>query len=534
MLILAKVAICDFSWRVDLNKSATIGLWLKFDKFIHRIRLHLAIHFKMQKIEQSSMKSTIAIVFCFVTGLIQAQFISRNVNILKKSSALIYDNIQEAQRLLSFVNNSNSEKNHHILSLLILSDAAYLKGDFVAVLNNLYQAEELADGKDAQTQLLVRCYLTKYYRILGFGELSEQYNWRSSDLQKIPNAYNVKSQILFEQAVICESPNEKTKLLNLALTQIDSAALFATPLENEIKLKLAALYLQRNLADSTAFYLKTVLKSGGKVFKARALIIHGQLFSNLTDYKSADSLLSLSPDVISQLLIYKKLVQTDSEIQDKTDYKRNILASNELQNTVDQNVNSAKGLVISHIENQKTRSETAATNYWLWVFIGLIVCCFGVVFYYIKTKKAYRQFQKIMQSNVQEKKEEAIRSNSIPEKTEQELLKKLAKFEQSQKFLQPDISLTSLAKSMDTNTKYLSDVINRNKRVNFNQYINDQRIQYIIEKMKSEPKYLNYKIFYLAEECGFSSQSSFSTVFKSVTGISPLSFIKFLKNEIKD
>jgi len=190
--------------------------------------------------------------------------------------------------------------------------------------------------------------------------------------------------------------------------------------------------------------------------------------------------------------------------------------------------------VISHIENQNTKSKPAAANYWFWLFIVLVICCLGVVFYYVRTKREYRQFQKIMHTNAPKKKDEPIRSNSIPAKTEQELLKKLSKFEQSQKFLQPDISLTGLAKSLDTNTKYLSDVINRNKQVNFNQYINDQRIHYIIEKMKAEPKYLNYKMYYLAEECGFSSQSSFSTVFKSVTGLSPLSFIKFLKNEIKD
>jgi AraC-like DNA-binding protein len=35
----------------------------------------------------------------------------------------------------------------------------------------------------------------------------------------------------------------------------------------------------------------------------------------------------------------------------------------------------------------------------------------------------------------------------------------------------------------------------------------------------------------LAENCGFASHSSFATVFKSVTGISPVKFIDFLKNE---
>ena len=479
------------------------------------------------------MKSTIVFLLCFVTGLIQAQFISRNENILKKSSELIYDNIEEAQRLLSFVNNSNSEKNHRILSLLILSDAAYLKGDFVATLNCLYQAEELADGKEAQLQLLVRCYLAKYYRILGFNVLSEKIGWHSNP-EKIPAAYNLRSQILLEQAITSKNPKEKTRLLNLALTQMDPAALFGNSLKNDIRLKLAEHYIQSNLKDSAAFDLKTVIKSESTVFKARALIIQGQLSENLNDYRKADSLLALSPDVVSQLAIYKKLAQGGSKMQDQSEYKKNILAANELQIVVDQNRNRAKSLVLSHIENEKAKTKSAMKSYLLWIFIGLIACCLGVVFYYIRTNSDYRQFQKIMQAVPEEKKEEPIRSNAIPVKTEQELLRKLLKFEQSQKFLQPDISLTSLAKSLDTNTKYLSDVINRNKQVNFNQYINDQRIHYIIEKMKAEPKYLNYKMYYLAEACGFSSQSSFSTVFKSVTGISPLSFIKFLKNEPKD
>lgn len=480
------------------------------------------------------MKPTIVIILCLITGWIQAQFIPRNENILKKSSELIYDNIQEAQRLLSFVNNSNSEKNHHILSLLILSNAAYLKGDFVAVLNYLYQAEALVSGKDAQLQLLARCYLTKYYRILGFNNLLKHNEWQHSKQEKIPNAYNLKSQILLEQAIVLKHSQDKTRLLNAALSQIDTTALFGNSLKHTIQLTLAELYIQRNLKDSAASYLKNTIKSGPVVFKARALIINGQLSENLNDYKKADSLLTISPDVISQLAIYKKLTQDDAKTLDKTAYKKNVLAANELQIVVNQSMIKAKSLVISHVENQKTELKSGATNYWFWVFIGLIVCCLGVLFHYFRTQSDYKQFQKIMHADQLEKKEESLRTNSIPVKTEQELLKKLLKFEQSQKFLQPDISLTSLAKSLDTNTKYLSDVINRNKQVNFNQYINDQRIHYIIEKMKAEPKYLNYKMFYLAEECGFSSQSSFSTVFKSVTGISPLSFIKFLKNEIKD
>jgi AraC-like DNA-binding protein len=42
---------------------------------------------------------------------------------------------------------------------------------------------------------------------------------------------------------------------------------------------------------------------------------------------------------------------------------------------------------------------------------------------------------------------------------------------------------------------------------------------------------MHYKISYLAEKCGFSSHSSFATVFKSIAGITPVTFIELLKEE---
>ena len=45
---------------------------------------------------------------------------------------------------------------------------------------------------------------------------------------------------------------------------------------------------------------------------------------------------------------------------------------------------------------------------------------------------------------------------------------------------------------------------------------------------------INYKISYLAEECGFSSHSSFATVFKSIVGMSPVTLIKLIKEERKN
>jgi len=128
---------------------------------------------------------------------------------------------------------------------------------------------------------------------------------------------------------------------------------------------------------------------------------------------------------------------------------------------------------------------------------------------------------------------EISKSLHIPEETEKALIRKLDQFENSTHFTKQEMSLASLASQFDTNTKYLSEIINTHKDKNFNSYINELRISYIIDKLKSNHTYLQYKISYLTEESGFSSHSSFATVFKSVTGISPTVFIDLLKTKNK-
>jgi AraC-like DNA-binding protein len=88
------------------------------------------------------------------------------------------------------------------------------------------------------------------------------------------------------------------------------------------------------------------------------------------------------------------------------------------------------------------------------------------------------------------------------------------------------MTLSMLSSQMGMNTKYLSEVINNNKGKNFNGYINELRINHIARLLRTDPIYLNYKVSYLAEYSGFSSHSAFTTVFKSVTGMSPNAYIQ--------
>lgn len=117
-------------------------------------------------------------------------------------------------------------------------------------------------------------------------------------------------------------------------------------------------------------------------------------------------------------------------------------------------------------------------------------------------------------------------SSSILASTEQEILKKLEQFENSRKLLKREVSLSYLAAELQTNTKYLSEIIKKHKgRKNFNHYLNGLRIDYITKKIYEEKVYCDYKISYLAEVSGFSTRELFARIFKEETGVSPSFFI---------
>ncbi|MGB6084934.1 helix-turn-helix domain-containing protein [Moheibacter sp.] len=165
----------------------------------------------------------------------------------------------------------------------------------------------------------------------------------------------------------------------------------------------------------------------------------------------------------------------------------------------------------------------------------ILVILFLIIVVYLnyKRKKERDLFRKIISELEEEKTEEFKEEESqkdldliAPSLMEEEILQKLKKFEESEKFTHPNLNISTLAVQLKTNTTYLSEVINKYKKKNFNAYINELRIHYICEKIYKHPEFLNYKISYLATQSGFASHSAFATVFKNVTGISPSVFLR--------
>lgn len=162
--------------------------------------------------------------------------------------------------------------------------------------------------------------------------------------------------------------------------------------------------------------------------------------------------------------------------------------------------------------------------------IGLLIVIL-ITIRYVQVGSQNKEYQNFINRINLLKERKSPQPQVISEKTENLLLKKLDDFEKTDDFIKSDISLQNLAKKLETNTKYLSETINTHKQKNFNAYINELRINYIINKLKEKPIYRSYKIKYLAEESGFSTHSAFAAVFKSVTGMSPANYIQLLKQK---
>ena len=115
----------------------------------------------------------------------------------------------------------------------------------------------------------------------------------------------------------------------------------------------------------------------------------------------------------------------------------------------------------------------------------------------------------------------------------QNILQQLEKFEEELKFTDNQMSLRLLSEEFNTNIPYLSKIINVYKGKNFNYYINDLRIEYIIELLKNDATYLNYDIKNLASLAGFTNAVNFSDNFQRKFEIKPSYFIKMMKENIK-
>lgn len=116
----------------------------------------------------------------------------------------------------------------------------------------------------------------------------------------------------------------------------------------------------------------------------------------------------------------------------------------------------------------------------------------------------------------------------LSDKVRKEIRERIKKFEDNEEYLKANLTFPAMVSKMDTNSKYLHYFLKEEYDKDYSTYINDLRINYIINKLKNEPVYRKYKISYLGEKCGFSSYNNFTKNFKRVATLTPSQFLKVL------
>ncbi|OAQ40558.1 hypothetical protein A5893_06320 [Pedobacter psychrophilus] len=91
-------------------------------------------------------------------------------------------------------------------------------------------------------------------------------------------------------------------------------------------------------------------------------------------------------------------------------------------------------------------------------------------------------------------------------------------------FERSDLTLNEVAIKLKTNAVILSKVVNQQFALNFNDFINQYRVNAVIERLK-DPKFKNQTLLAIAFDAGFNSKATFNRAFKKFTNKNPKEFL---------
>ncbi len=481
---------------------------------------------------------------------------------LKEAESILYTQPQESLKITEHLLQNSENTRQRIHAYLLEAGAYFAMAEFNNAVKATIEAKKLAElAEDKEMQIKTSVSSIHLLNHLGLNRVSEQYYLNtkvfSDEIKKKEISLYLNGGGFLIAAYKDKDENKWPEVINnlqkaIALFQNTSNQI----LTNETTTALTEIYLKATDINSTLEHLQSVLqKTSGE---------HPNNFLKMVAQNQLGKLYFLKKEYPKSLTSYQSALEIAGQLNNKT-YKSEIMdglaitylalddtslfyffrtESDQLAKEVELEEEQAVNSIYNYINDNNTQKSNHIIKVYqrnLLILSGILTLIMltwvALRYRYRNRARQYERF--INYFEMKEKPNEIValkeipKSLNIPKETENALVQKLRQFENSKQFTKQDMSLAMLASHFDTNTKYLSEIINTHKDKNFNSYINELRINYITDKLKNNSTYLQYKISYLAEESGFSSHSSFATVFKAVTGIPPTIFIDMLKSTKK-
>jgi AraC-like DNA-binding protein len=121
-----------------------------------------------------------------------------------------------------------------------------------------------------------------------------------------------------------------------------------------------------------------------------------------------------------------------------------------------------------------------------------------------------------------------INHEVFEEKTSPEITlwkQKIDQLIQSEKLYQnPELSLSEISKKLQSNASVISKAINQGFGMNFNDFINNYRIE-AVKNMFANGEHKKSTLLGIAFDCGFNSKATFNRAFKKNTNLSPKDYL---------
>jgi AraC-like DNA-binding protein len=508
----------------------------------------------------------LAITFGLIPETILAQTPNSQQNsIINASKKLIFSNPNEAIKIAVQLSKNENKSGFEISEINYILSKAYLtKGDYNNSLKSLYSSSNFESYLSDYKKNDILISKIRILRELSLDKESKKILTildNDSDLIADKNQQQqIKKAVLIEKAKFLYKEQQYSNGIQLLLNQNK----LATDNDNSdigisTKVLLGDFYLkQRDFVLSEKYYklaYSIINNQKNQNLHQKVLVLSG--LADLCFFRKEHN---KGLSILNEALLYSQNLQNSYlqeiilkqfnanylAINDKLNYKISNANFIQMQSKIEifeqEAVNTAYNLIskqyVHNYGQSISKYDKFLSNILLFILLLIVVFVTIYVKYTQRLKNLnelanYLQVTKNNLTKIQIKKKQEHKKTIILKETEEQILNKLKKFENSKRFLNKDFSLSILAGQLDTNTKYLSEVINSHYHMNFNTYINKLRINYIVEKLKTDPNFIKYRISYLAENCGFTSHSAFATVFKNITGLTPVKFIEFLNNENK-